>query len=172
MRALFSQCGRYRHLLNYPGTHQCGWIMLNPSTAGSVDADTGEVRSDPTQKKVGAFSRSWGYDGYVIANVYDLVSTDPRGLWADPAPVSPANASYLAAVATLPLVVVAWGRNAKADRVAQVVKWLRDCGARDLWALGVNDDGSPKHPLYIPYNAKLCRWSLTNPAVTGYSPAP
>jgi hypothetical protein len=155
MQAVFSADGRYRHALIEPGRYQCGWCMLNPSVAGGVVG--AETISDRTNDRVRNFSRSWGYDGYVICNVYDLVSTDPDGLWSDPAPVSPANDSYLQGLATLPLVVVGWGKNATRERALHVERVLRAGGA-ELWCLGVNGDGSPKHPLYLAHTTPLQRW--------------
>jgi hypothetical protein len=131
--------------------------MANPSVAGSVDGTTGEVRTDPTANKVATFSRQFGYSGYIIANAYDKVSTDPAGLWVGSPPCSPGADAYLQAVATLPLVIVACGRIVKRDRLAHVERVLRAAGA-DLFCLGMNDDGSPKHPLYLPYTTKLQRW--------------
>lgn len=159
MRAVFSACGRYRHQLTEPGAHPVAWVMLNPSRAGSVDEDSGEVRSDPTNNKIRAFTKSWGYSGHVIGNVYDLVSTDPAGLWKSDAPCSPANDAYLQALATMPLIVVAWGRHAKRDAVLRAVRQLTAFGG-ELWSLGVNGDGSPPHPLYLPYDRKLQRWTV------------
>lgn len=156
MMAVFSPCGQYRHLLTSPGRDYCGWVMCNPSIAGGVDDDTGEVRSDPTARRVAEFSKKFGYDGYVIANCYDLVSTDPVGLWRHPEPVSAANDAYLMAVATLPLVIMACGRNVRRPQLEHVARVLRGAGA-ELWCIGVNDDGSPKHPLYLPYASSYLR---------------
>jgi hypothetical protein len=157
MQATFSADGAYRHLLSVPGRHQCGWVMANPSKAGRIDTDTGRTASDPTASKVATFSRQFGYDGHVIANAYDKVSTDPRGLWVGAPPCSPGADAYLQAVATLPLVIIACGRIVKRDRLAHVERVLREAGA-DLFCLGVNDDGSPAHPLYLPFTTKLQRW--------------
>lgn len=132
--------------------------MANPSTAGRVDPVTGEVGTDPTANKVREFSRGFGYDGHVIANAYDKVSTDPRGLWTGAPPCSPGADAYLQAVAMLPLVIIACGRIVKRDRLAHVERVLRAAGAT-LYCLGVNDDGSPKHPLYLPYSTKLQEWA-------------
>lgn len=155
IRATFSACGTYRHLLAYHGKHACGWVMLNPSIAGGVDPSTREVIDDPTARRVLGFSKSFGYDAPVIANVYDKVSTDPQGLWIGAPPASAVNSLYLKAVALLPLVIIACGRNVRPDDLARTVALL-DC---ELWCLGVNDDGTPKHPLYLPAETKLQRFN-------------
>lgn len=158
MNATFSACGRYRHLLSEPGSAQCGWVMLNPSIAGSIGED-GKPKSDPTNNRVRAFSAAWGFDGYAIANAYDLVATNPANLWTADVPASSAaNDAYLSGLATLPLVVVAWGRHARPARVAAVVRLLQECGAR-LFCLGTNLDGSPKHPLYVASSTPLQNWA-------------
>lgn len=154
MNAVFSACGRYRHMLSESGRHQCAWVMLNPSQAGRAGED-GRPVTDPTNNRVKEFSRQWGYDGYIIVNAYDLIATNPRDLWLSDVPaVSPGNTAYLQAAATLPLIVVAWGAHARRERVEEVAAIL----GGELWCLGVNDGGSPKHPLYLPYSTKLQRW--------------
>jgi hypothetical protein len=166
MNATFSPCGTYRYLLSEPGRAQCAWVMLNPSIAGREGAD-GKPITDPTNTRVREFSRMWGYDGYVIVNNYAAVATEPRDLWLMDDPVGPANDSYLVAVASLPLVVVACGGKVRRDRLARTVELLRLGGARQLWCLGTNDDGTPKHPLYLPYSAKLQEWQPERITVPG-----
>jgi hypothetical protein len=51
------------------------WLMLNPSNAGKKDA-AGETISDPTVDCVVSFSRSWGYDGCVVVNLYSYQDGD------------------------------------------------------------------------------------------------
>ncbi len=160
MTALFSPCGQYRYQLSGGGERQVAWCMLNPSKAGTVWE--GVVLSDPTANKIARFSRDWGYDGQLIVNAYGLVTTDPAGLWRHPNPIGPDNDAHLATVATMPLIVVAWGAHAKPARVRQVVDILTSYGA-ELWCLGVNLDGSPRHPLYLPYSSKLQRWNIDGP---------
>lgn len=50
------------------------WLMLNPSTADSFT-------DDPTTKRVTNFSRSWGFDGWMIVNLYPWVSSNPMDIW-------------------------------------------------------------------------------------------
>lgn len=160
MQAVFSADGAYRHLLAQPGRHRCGWVMLNPSIAGSLDRRTGSVILDNTARRVRDFSASWGYDGFCVANLYDLIATKPENLWRAERPVSPQCDAYLSALCSLPLIIVAWGRNAERDRAMYATGLLRSLGC-ELWCLGVNDDGSPKHPLYLPHDTKLERFDGT-----------
>jgi hypothetical protein len=53
--------------------------------------------------------------------------------------------------------VIAWGKVHRnlaihADRV------LFDLSGLPLWCLGLNGDGSPKHPLYLPRDTELVRF--------------
>jgi hypothetical protein len=50
------------------------WMMLNPSSA---DAS----RNDPTMLRVINFTRTWGYDGCIVVNLYPLITSDPREMW-------------------------------------------------------------------------------------------
>jgi hypothetical protein len=51
------------------------WLMLNPSNAGKKNA-AGETISDPTVDRVVHFSRSWGYDGCIVVNLYTYQDGD------------------------------------------------------------------------------------------------
>ena len=152
--AVESQGGKYRHWLEDGGENRVGWCMLNPSLAGAtVD--------DPTKNKIMEFSRRFMYDGAAIANVYPYRTPYPKALWAarDAGEdiVGPMNAHYLEALASLPLVVVAWGTEAEPADVARTLEILRRPG-RPLWCLGTNKNGSPKHPLYLPFATKLVEY--------------
>jgi len=146
--------GRYRLWLQDGGDNVMGWCMLNPSTANAVVPD-------PTKNKIMEFTRRFMYDGAAIANVYGYRTPYPSALWeAEAAGIDifgRTNIHYLEALATLPLVVVAWGAEARADDAAFALSILRKPG-RPLYCLGVNKNGSPKHPLYLPYSAQLIEY--------------
>lgn len=128
------------------------FIMLNPSTADHTD-------DDPTIRRCIGFAEANDYDGIIVINLYALRSTDPQALWASQDPVGVLNNVYLYEIADRAKhVVCAWGKNAKSDRVKQVVKILE---SRDiiLKCLGVNKDNSPKHPLYLAKNSKIIEWA-------------
>jgi len=155
MSAIFSPCGTYRYLLEHPGPNPCAVVLVNPSIAGRI-VDGVEI-PDPTKNKVARFVRDWGYNGFYIGNTAAVVATDPDDMRAHPNPIGPDNDSYLMMLATLPLIVVGWGNEADPARARIVAGILRSFGA-ELWCLGVNQNGSPKHPLYLPYSTRLQRF--------------
>lgn len=150
--AVFSSCGLYRHLLVRGEAPYCGIVGCNPSIAGVT-------KPDPTSTRLIGFAKDWGYSGYLLANVSDFISTDPKGYRMQRAVdrVSPHNAAYLALVATMPLCVVAWGGDALAEDVTVALATLR-VHARALYCLGTTQAGAPRHPLYLSYREKLQRW--------------
>lgn len=51
-----------------------GFVGLNPGKADHQD-------DDATARKMVGFARRWGFGGYLAWNLFELVSTDPAGLW-------------------------------------------------------------------------------------------
>jgi hypothetical protein len=148
--ALFSDCGRYRHRLRrwvgegFPPKH---WLLIgmNPSTA---DASF----NDPTITREWGFSAREGYQGFVKVNVGDYRATSPAML-SDPGVIacSPANLPLiLQEAAQADRVVVCFGKVPKplVPMAKQVVEALRAAQV-PLWCFGTNQDGSPKHTLYL-----------------------
>jgi len=126
------------------------FVMLNPSTAD-------DTRDDPTIRRCIGFARRWRFGGLEVVNLYALRATRPRDLLAAAAPVGPDNDDHLRdAAARAGAIVVAWGRHGRPDRAARVAALL---GAARLQCLGVNQDRSPRHPLYVPAAARRRRWS-------------
>lgn len=63
------------------------------------------------------------------------------------------------------MIVCCWGRVERklshmAEEIAQLLYRLKP-GA--LWCLGKNQDGSPKHPLYLPYATRFEKFSPVFP---------
>jgi len=168
-----SGCGRYRWTLVRPcgggGPVVC-WIMCNPSTA---DAE----QDDPTIRRCIRFSRRWGFGSLIVVNLFALRATDPavvertikqRGLLAA---VGVHNDYHvLRAAQSAELVVAAWGALLqpwtleRGESIRQrLAAPLRRDERRELWCLGKNSDGSPKHPLArskarVPDDVQLTRW--------------
>lgn len=148
--AVLSQDGVYRYWLTRDGHgFPLLWLLLNPSTA---DAE----RDDPTVLKMRHFS---GLLAFSAMNMYALRATDPRELWKHADPVGPDNDHYLDWVLSRsPVVICAWGTNAKSERVAEVLAIARRHGCK-LFCLGVNKGGSPKHPLYLKNDTQFKEYS-------------
>lgn len=143
---------RYRYTLRrtWGGGRSVVFVMLNPSTAdATVD--------DPTIRRCCGFARGFGFDGIHVVNLYALRATNPADLWLSDDPVGrPENDDVLGDALSQPgLAIAAWGANARANRVDEV---LAMPGADRLSCLGVTKNGSPRHPLYLPTAAKLTGW--------------
>lgn len=152
--ATFSRCREYRyHLWRVwdSALPLCTFIMLNPSSAD-------EAKNDPTVERCERRARGWGYGGLMVGNIFALRSTDPRALYAHPAPIGQDNdAALCRAAERSALVVCAWGTHgAHQGRGRSVAAMLARC--RPLSALVVTASGHPGHPLYLPYTAQPFLW--------------
>ncbi|WP_434033666.1 DUF1643 domain-containing protein [Cupriavidus sp. a3] len=148
---LLSDCEQYRYRLwrvwddSRPAL---GFIMLNPSTAD-------HQVNDPTITRCMQRALAGRYGGLEVVNLFPLRSTDPDGLLSHPAPLGDRpdrnNVAIMDAIDNCSLVICAWGAHKAAPvRAAEVLRIVRMCGRGNrLHHLGLNQDGSPKHPLYI-----------------------
>jgi len=118
---------------------------LNPSTAN-------EFGTDPTIRSVMRITRHNGCGGFVMLNCFPFVSTDPDML-RDFGNTKENDRVIKRLTAQCEHVVFAWGN----------FKVVRDLG-RDhelmklfpkALCLGINKNGSPKHPLFIKGSTKL-----------------
>lgn len=134
------------------------WVMLNPSTAdGKLD--------DPTIRRCIGFTRRWGYGYLEVVNLYALRCTRPIHLEHYPDPFGPDNVHYWCEAAdSAKLAVLAWGshkqpRTARVNPILGVEKTLRTRRVPTV-VLGVNQDGHPKHPLYVRADAEPQAWVI------------
>jgi hypothetical protein len=145
--ARLDRSGRYRYRLWRiwaPEHARVAFVGLNPSTAdATVD--------DPTLRRCMGFARAWGFGGLELVNLYGFRATRPRDLWAASERVGPQNARHHRAVfRACREVVVCWGRHGdKEGQGSALLSWLYRKGHTPM-CLGLNADGTPKHPLYIP----------------------
>jgi hypothetical protein len=118
-------------------------IGLNPSTAD-------ESKLDPTLKRCVAFAHSWGYGGFVMANLFAFRATDPLDMKACLEPVGPDNDTFLIELAfACKLVLAAWGTHGGwLGRDDEVIDLLTSRGV-NLACLALTKFGFPKHPLYV-----------------------
>lgn len=158
--ARFSACGKYRRLLWRVWDDQKPLLMmllLNPSTAGAVKGDPTVTRQIERAKRLGC-------GGLLVANAYDLVSTDPKALKTHPQPLTADNDVEIreAAVrvhATGGKVIAGWGKHCTEARESMLIRMFEELNI-PLWCIAINDDMSPGHPLYVPYDATLRPWPV------------
>jgi hypothetical protein len=126
------------------------WIGMNPSTA-EADVD------DPTIRKEMHFTRQMRISSYVKCNVMDYRATNPKVL-STVQPRSEENLSVIVSHARqAERVICAWGALPKPLRhyADDVVKALNGI---QLYCMKKTKDGSPHHPLYLPYIQTCIPW--------------
>lgn len=165
--AYLSEDRRYRYWLtriwNDAKPMMCV-IGLNPSTAD-------ENADDPTIRKCKGFADRLGFGGLLMLNVGALRATNPRQWLKAPHPFGEENTvahirEYIAqnSVCSFPgdqsprkgvtLIVAAWGRNcAKGAPLSRSLAIAHSLNNLKCW--GKNADGTPRHPLMLPYSTQL-----------------
>jgi hypothetical protein len=157
--ATFSPDGLYRyHLWRLWGDreHRCVFVGLNPSTADAA-------RDDPTIRKCAGFAKRWGFGAVDVVNVFAWRSTKPVGILRAADPVGPDNDEAIAHVLEgASRVVWAWGQHSTAVRrlvkgrlSVSAQRWVAIPKACNAGILGRALDGSPRHPLMLPYSARF-----------------
>ncbi len=132
------------------------FVGMNPSVAD-------HTLDDPTVRKECAYAKRWGYGGLIKCNVMDYRCTNPKNLLQPGVhPCSDLNLHMIAEQLTqVQNVVVAWGRLPVSLRCHSLaVKKLLKSFNGQVWCLGVNQDFSPKHPLYLKNSAQLMCYQL------------
>jgi hypothetical protein len=154
--AVFSDCGRYRYVLwrsltgrfDEPHTSVL-WCLLNPSTADAF-------KLDPTLTRCLNYTKAWGYQQMAVVNLFAYRSTKPSGLVELKArgisPVGREDDFYLGReINGADLVVCGWGMSVPdfgKDRPGEALEMIANAG-KVPYALAVNSDNSPGHPLYL-----------------------
>lgn len=166
MSAIFSECGQYRYRLDrvIGDGPPLGFILHNPSTAGAIS-------DDATSRRGIGYAKDRGFGRLIFINPWAKIATEPRNLWLAEDPVGPLNDGHIrdAVIEILKesgTLVAAWGRilppaikrAAARARIAAVLDLVERNGGK-LFALGVNKDRSPKHPLYVRKDAPLSIWT-------------
>lgn len=161
---IFSPCRKYRYTLwrefeqptnlitEYsPATMRNGYVMfmgLNPSTAD-------ETKDDPTIRRCVGFAKAWGYNALCMTNLFAFRATDPKEMKKSEFPDGQDNHHHLLKCGSeASMVVAAWGKHGKHHHQdLNARQWLSDIGV-SLYHLGLNNDGTPKHPLYLKADTK------------------
>lgn len=116
------------------------FIGLNPSKANAT-------QDDATIRRVIRFAQSWGYGGIYMVNLFAYVSTDPKVLLqSQEFKIGLKNDWAITdAVQRSARVIFAWGSFDVNGRDKQIIERYPNA-----YCLIVNQDGTPRHPLYVP----------------------
>lgn len=156
--AIISECGKYRYRLErkWVGLKTCLFIMLNPSTA---DADI----DDPTIRRCMGFASREGCGRLIVVNLYGFRSTDPKALPKLGAmnAAGMKNAYHVEmAMKESDLIIAGWGRQSPWIQPIASVRTCANNFGKIIQCLGLNNNGSPRHPLYIRADAPLQAWCI------------
>lgn len=145
--AEFSPCGKYRYKLWRIWNTDLPLAMcigLNPSTA-NADKD------DPTINNLRRILTTLGYGGFYMMNLFAYISSKPEVLLTCPDPLGE-NDTKLEEVRELCKDVIAcWGAFKQTEeRIKQVLPRYPDAKC-----FGLNQNGTPMHPLALMYNGTV-----------------
>ena len=145
--AVFSDCRKFRYALwRMWNEHKpiAMIIGLNPSTAD-------QTRNDPTITRCINFSRSWGYGGVCVTNLFGFRATAPTELKAHHDPIGKENDAWVHEMAKgAAITVAAWGNHGKfLNRSLDILPSLDQ-----LHCIKMNKSGEPAHPLYLKAELK------------------
>jgi len=166
--ALFSDCRRWRYVL----WRVWDWdlqlllsISLNPSKAD-------ERFNDRTVSKMMRWARLWGFGGLIKLNCYGWRSKSPsemkkQGVGA----IGDLNDYWIQQVwrvfgpegkDQIGLSIGSWGNDDFLNRGPLIREYVPN-----LYHLGLNQNGTPKHPLYLPMTTRPMPFSLGDAQLIG-----
>lgn len=145
----FSECGKYRYLLNRIWDEEKPVAMcigLNPSVAGQKKKD-GTEKDDPTITRLIATLTALGYGGLRMTNLYAYISSKPDKLFEVPDNLG--NNDYWLTHAALASqqIIFCWGNFKRTEHRVKRVREMFPSGK----CFGKNKNGSPWHPLAMMY---------------------
>lgn len=146
--AIISGCGNYRYSLTriWDSTKpMIMFILLNPSTADHEN-------DDPTILKCIAYSKSCGYGGFYVCNLFSYRSTKADKLLQVINQHGVNNLKYIIDFSDrVDKVVCGWGKDGLVRKLfngAKTLDYLSELNHK-LYYLRLNKPGEPSHPLYL-----------------------
>jgi hypothetical protein len=122
--------------------------LLNPSTATEEEDDATITRCVTRASRAGA-------GGLVVVNSGAIRETDAEKACRGPDPIGPHNEAWVRAlIPTCSLHIAGWGPKAGRFGGDTLIRRIFEESGVKLNALDTNKDGSPRHPLYVPYSAQ------------------
>lgn len=150
--AEFSSCRRYRYRLWRIWNKQKPLAMvigLNPSTAD-------QTRNDPTIQNLMKMLNTLDFGGFYMMNLYAWISSNPKDLKKVDNPEG-CNISHLLDIKQkCDKIIVAWGTFNEAKDIIHNTLSLFD----ETYCFGINQDGTPFHPLAMMYKGLVKTPSL------------
>jgi len=145
--AAFSDCKKYRYVLWRIWDKSKQLVMfigLNPSTAN-------ESSDDPTIRRIKKFAFDWGFGGFYMMNLFAHITAYPSQLEKCD---NFQNDKWLKKIALkCDKIIFAWGSfNESSVRAKEIIEMF------DGYALLINKDGSPRHPLYVKSDIKPIKY--------------
>jgi hypothetical protein len=134
------------------------FIGLNPSTAD-------ETRDDPTIRRCMGFAKQWGFSKMYMGNLFSYVTAYPKELTEDNCLKNDAeNKQALAKMAQESFrVVLCWGNNGWIrNQGKEIAEYIDTQCTLSPVCFGINKNGQPKHPLYLPKNAEVMKYDTEN----------
>jgi len=153
--AVFSLDMVYRYVLtrhvDSEGEGTLMGMLCNPSTATAF-------ANDPTVTRMMNFARGWGYRDFVMGNIAAFRATEPKDMLAAADPLGPLNTEIAQCILRESKgVLVGWGTNGA--QVRTDLRLMDAIGSHpNVFHLGLNRNGSPKHPLYLKGDSERIRW--------------
>jgi len=151
--AKFSKCRKYRYTLWRMwdlGKPKVMFIGLNPSTAD-------EINNDPTVTRCINYSKSWGYGGMYMMNIFSFRTTYPSELIKCKNPIGIDNDQWIKRISKeVDKCIGAWGNYGNLfNRSEDILKIVPN-----LYCLKINGTGEPAHPLYLKSTLKPILYEL------------
>lgn len=156
--ATFSPCRQYRLRIwrRWSAEPHALFVLMNCSKAD-------EIKNDPTVTRCYRRAMAWARSGFLrvgaveVVNAFSWIETDsrvlPQRIKEGIDIIGPGNDQAILDAAKGPAIVVCgWGNPGNLlGRGAAVLALLRGAGVVP-YALAVNADGTPTHPLYLGYD--------------------
>ena len=140
------------------------FIMLNPSTATTVDTGAKKDNDQTIRKSIG-FAKRWGYGRVLVVNLFAVRATKPEKLKTIDERVGLGNDDVVrVAVAMADRVVCAWGDSVSKvsdgkDRVKEVRAMIESQGKTPYRLGAPTKKDNPRHPSRLPGDTKPMPWN-------------
>jgi hypothetical protein len=116
------------------------FIGLNPSTAN-------ESENDPTIRRCIRFAQYWGFGGLAMTNLFPMVTAYPMELIVARDVVN--DETLFSTACRAGKIICCWGNFPIARKTGKSLIQELTAQKWPVFHLGLNDNGSPKHPLYL-----------------------